>query len=104
MGISEPNLKLRLGIVGPAVVLLVALGILAAAAPDLLRPGTIVVLVLIVTALLMVVLLKRSPKRRNADALTMKGSCALAASRRSVLTLHQAAEGSCNDGVTCTTW
>jgi membrane protein implicated in regulation of membrane protease activity len=99
MGISEPNLKLRLGIIGPAVVLLVALGILAAAASDLLRPVTIAGPVLTVTALLMVVLLKRSPKRRNAD---LKGTSVLAAPRESVLTLHQAAEGSCNGGVTCT--
>lgn len=58
-------MKLRLKIIGPAVIIILAMGVLAIAQPDLLRPLTIAMFIVFVVALSTVGLIERSRRRRD---------------------------------------
>lgn len=59
-------LRLRLAILGPAIVLMVVLGILALVVPNLIQPLMIGCLIVMVVALATVLVVERAKKNDNA--------------------------------------
>lgn len=57
--------KLRLAILGPAIILMIAMGVLAVAVPNLLHPLMIGNVVIMVAALMIVILVERARRNRG---------------------------------------
>lgn len=58
-------LKLRLAIAGPAIVLMIVLGVIAVADPDLIKPLIIAILIVPVVAHVAVLLVERAERHRG---------------------------------------